>query len=526
MKIPEQIQEAIQAYYAERATDKEIAALEAWFRADIAHVKVFAEHGMVEWQLLCEQEKLDAAAVLTMLREAEESAEPDFSLLQPDWGSAKADSFGLRETWTLACYFLSKGLHTKAARSGAIAAGLVLMLGLVVLFFATQQDDGLKTASLGSEAFVLDEGVPAVEPVYVAQVLDTYSAVWASSLDREGRLQAGTPLVLTQGFAEVQFADGATLLLQAPAVFEPLGSNAVRLLEGRLTADVPESAHGFEIATPYMHLTDLGTAFGVEVDSDQAATDAYVFTGLVQVRDAGAVGPDTVPIDLHPSEGASGRQDAGVQRSEVNPSRFTTTMAMAPYAVEASDTVRFLQEMPASLVNGALESNDWLHLVLERAELHVPEAIAVSFTEPGRYDNFNGQRIGLDRPVDSYLAHFDPVGRDDPVYLTGEITFPRPVVAVIGGNWQLKASDRRFARPGVQLDRDSSHSIGLDGRSTRGITPDQIDVLELSEDRRTIRFRLHALYPFDEFRVLIEAYESSASPEQHEPKTGRRTQGE
>ena len=138
MNIPEHIQQAIQAYYAERATDDDIAALEQWFREDELNVKAFAEHGMIEWQMLNEHEKADATAILTVLREAEDKAEPDFSLLSlPASDFTTIDpaerSVSIHDLYKLTGYLAAKGLRTKAALIGSIAA--VIVLG-VVLYLA------------------------------------------------------------------------------------------------------------------------------------------------------------------------------------------------------------------------------------------------------------------------------------------------------------------------------------------------------------------------------------------------------
>lgn len=354
---------------------------------------------------------------------------------------------------------------------------------------------------------------PAVpQPVYVAWVSDTYEAVWAIRPVGD-RLVQGVPVTLLSGYAELVFDDGARTVVQGPAVIEPLGSNALRLASGRLTAEVPESAHGFVVHTPQMLITDLGTAFGVEVAVADEVTEAFVFDGLIEVSsDASSSDTTAQPvIALSGGRGVRGEQGRQIEIQAVNPGRFIRRTETAPYAVEVSDTVCFLENAPRSLMPGEIESDDWLHIMLERTGVRRAPPFSATATRPGIYQSFpdNGQEVELDGPVDSYLAHIDPVGLSKSIVLEGSITFPRPVVAILGSEEQLIQTDRWFARSGVQLQRKPGTQFGLDGADIPGIQPDTVDLIELSADRRTIHFRLHARNPLDEFRVLIEAAEVS-----------------
>jgi FecR protein len=55
-----------------------------------------------------------------------------------------------------------------------------------------------------------------------------------------------------------------------------------RLIEGSLTADVPEPAHGFTIDTPDIQVRDLGTRFGVTAGS-VGNSQVRVFEGEVEI---------------------------------------------------------------------------------------------------------------------------------------------------------------------------------------------------------------------------------------------------
>jgi ferric-dicitrate binding protein FerR (iron transport regulator) len=105
-------------------------------------------------------------------------------------------------------------------------------------------------------------------PQEVATFTSNFKAQW----DLEGdatvglgqRLQTKTTLRIQKGLAELTFDEGAKVIVEAPAAFELLGRNRMRLHTGRLSALIPEEAHGFTVDTAFSRVTDLGTEFGIE----------------------------------------------------------------------------------------------------------------------------------------------------------------------------------------------------------------------------------------------------------------------
>lgn len=384
----------------------------------------------------------------------------------------------------------------------AAALGLVIWLGMLAV---PSKPDAPPVAGGGGGTLPTPPQSP--EPVYVAEITGSVDAVWRGT-PPAGQLLLDSSFSLIEGYAEVTFNDGASVVIQAPAAFHLTGTNAMNLDAGRLTASCPESAYGFAVHTPGMLITDLGTEFGVNVDA--ASVQAHVFSGLVQVAASDREAMIASPIDLQGGDGARLDPERGVVRDEFNPGQFVRDLALVPYTPVASDTVCFLGMPPRSLLPGAIESNDWLYAILEQTSVLPSQPIQASLWQPGTYRSFagDGRDVRLDSPVDSYLIHFDPIGNTESVILSGSITFPRPVVAVLGSEDQIIASDHWFAGDGTSLLRNPGDVFGLDGVED-DVPGAQLDQITLSEDRRTIRFRLHALRPFDEFRVLIEAAEVS-----------------
>ena len=98
-------------------------------------------------------------------------------------------------------------------------------------------------------------------------------------------LKAGR-MKLVAGMIRLRMKTGAEVLLEAPADMELQRANRIRLNSGALTVFCPKQAHGFEVQTPEALFTDLGTRFGVLVESGQV--EAHVFEGEIQAKVAKA----------------------------------------------------------------------------------------------------------------------------------------------------------------------------------------------------------------------------------------------
>jgi FecR protein len=122
-------------------------------------------------------------------------------------------------------------------------------------------------------------------------VLEAEGATWS-----DGRtIKAGdrirqTKLDLAAGRLRFSTSAGALVSVAGPARLEVVNSMRLRVLTGRVTADVPERAHGFTIETADAQVVDLGTRFGVEAGAD-GRTSVVVFDGKVDVAREGTAEP-------------------------------------------------------------------------------------------------------------------------------------------------------------------------------------------------------------------------------------------
>lgn len=111
----------------------------------------------------------------------------------------------------------------------------------------------------------------------------------------------GDRFELESGEARLSMAGGANILVAAPASIVATSANHIQLLEGMLTARLPQWATGFMVDTPAMSVTDLGTTFSISAESNDAA-EARVLEGLITVRPQLASREKSVGLVLNEGE--------------------------------------------------------------------------------------------------------------------------------------------------------------------------------------------------------------------------------
>lgn len=124
----------------------------------------------------------------------------------------------------------------------------------------------------------------------IAQIVDSSDAHWGDCTlpTAIGSRLAGGRLKIERGLATIRFASGAEVTLESPAEIELVSALSGRLLSGTAVVEVPESAHGFTLATPTAVAIDYGTAFSVTVDQSSQASSIEVIDGEVEVQHVGS----------------------------------------------------------------------------------------------------------------------------------------------------------------------------------------------------------------------------------------------
>ncbi|HWN94645.1 MAG TPA: LamG-like jellyroll fold domain-containing protein [Methylomirabilota bacterium] len=87
---------------------------------------------------------------------------------------------------------------------------------------------------------------------------------------------------IAAGAIQVEFKRGARLVVEGPADLQLISDNEAFLHSGKVTAHVPERAHGFKVTAPALAVVDLGTEFGLRAPPN-AAAELHVFSGTVEM---------------------------------------------------------------------------------------------------------------------------------------------------------------------------------------------------------------------------------------------------
>lgn len=280
----------IEAYFAGTADAEQLRTIETWLQLDRANAIAFMEQ--VHFRQLVGQHLLEqgseATAVLVELTQLEASADADMVTwlgeLPADPASLSGHDFTVVGGYVLRKLFTNK----KAMLISACSIAAVLLLALILINpFASNTPTAI--AELPDDLFPLTDTPPLAATRHVATLTATHNALWGGppaerDLFRGTALYLGDRLNLSAGFAEITTQRGTSVLIEGPCIFEFIGSNEMRVEQGRLVATVPPQARLFTIETPTAKVVDFGTNFGVNVLHD-GDTEVAVFDGLVELHE-------------------------------------------------------------------------------------------------------------------------------------------------------------------------------------------------------------------------------------------------
>ena len=168
---------------------------------------------------------------------------------------------------------------TGSTRLLSVAAAVMLLVGAAAFW-------------LGRQDVVDPSGIIAESPEIAEESLIEGHAALRRSVDfkwpvgatsyREGDVLPDGRLQFNAGVAEIDFFCGATLIVEGPAILDIESHWLVRVVEGRLRANVPPAARGFTIKAADSEIIDLGTEFALEVGPEMARVE--VLDGEVELR--------------------------------------------------------------------------------------------------------------------------------------------------------------------------------------------------------------------------------------------------
>lgn len=347
---------------------------------------------------------------------------------------------------------------------------------------------------------------PAIEPSVIEPFASVAAIDQTDSALRNGDRLGNTTIEIQRGLIRLQFDDGVEVTLQGPARYELISPGKTRLHSGLLTATVPPGAEGFQVSTPTAEVVDLGTAFGIEIDSEGIPV-VSVFDGEVEVTPADSGAGRLV------QEGEAVRvtQRHEIQAAKFDAAVFEKVWPVASGVSGSTGAFRFAPHWPRPM--GLLQSNTDIFVLPEGYARILSEPIRVNVTSPGKV-RFAADLTTADIPsgkrVKSFLLQFRPLDQRDEAgppqlqpnpnelkRIVGEITFNRPVLGLIVVGDDLRASDGLFSKRGGQFPQ-KGRALELSG------TP-RDDTITLSDDRRTVKLDLAAFGIFgDHVRVIVD----------------------
>tara|TARA_R110002049_G_scaffold2750_4_gene21987 strand:+ start:167928 stop:169643 length:1716 start_codon:yes stop_codon:yes gene_type:complete len=209
----------------------------------------------------------------------------------------------------------------------AIAAGLVMCVlasRWAYLESRTGQSEKLLTQSTSTmdPAGTVDESEETSQGI--ALITRLVDVAWADDSQRAavGEALMPGPLAIESGFAQVEFFCGATVIVEGPAMLELESTTHARVIRGRLRAQVPPAARGFELKVDDMRVVDLGTEFGLSVSD--AGADVQVFDGEVELHR-----PDTEKKLVTKGQSFIRNPTGDLAPSELTPEKFVDIAHMA-----------------------------------------------------------------------------------------------------------------------------------------------------------------------------------------------------
>lgn len=363
--MPEPIHPLVDAWLEDTLTDQEEQQLAKWLKQDPQNMRAFAEANVREQQLK------DAVRSITQAQQASQRVEV-------------------------------KPTPHRSPLSLKTTIGLALALSvLVVIWFALPKR--ITGVQVNVIAMADAQVTGSDESLFVGKSLSLGSF----------RLESGSVELMLPRSVRVEF------IAPVEAVFE--SNTRLRLLEGRMSADVGDGGKGFTVVTAAGNVVDLGTNFGLEVERDGEARVA-VFSGTVEFHPAESMSSQEV-VTLTEGEALRFSARAGLRRwqqialaaDRVGVPRVATTGVVR----EVHDNLGegelrpFYAVIPKGMKPGALAFNDkpnpmWGAVPGEEFPAWLTGADLIRTYYHFRYIKNYELTIDLNEPADIYLLVVSP----------------------------------------------------------------------------------------------------------------------
>lgn len=123
--------------------------------------------------------------------------------------------------------------------------------------------------------------VPQKQSVLLVEE-DRAKFVGSEGLTAGSRIEHHREYLLQSGLVKLLFPSGATVILEAPSIFQVESAERLVLNTGGCSVHAPDGAEGFEVLTPLTKVVDRGTRFYINVQ-DNSETEVHVIEGAADL---------------------------------------------------------------------------------------------------------------------------------------------------------------------------------------------------------------------------------------------------
>ncbi len=363
-----------------------------------------------------------------------------------------------------------------------------------------------------------NKNVPLIQPqaknylpplMQFASIINENNAVW-EGLDSHTEMNQplfNKPIHLLNGFAKLQFNNDAEVVIEGPAVIEPISGNTLRLIKGKIVVHCKTlKSHGFTVLTSNSKIIDLGTEFGVKATSNSSVVDVY--KGEVELKNVNGKKVE----NLVSNQGAEIHYNGPVYLRDAQPSNaYYRNWDDVIYRPEIQDQAIVVDAEDFNQKDN-YDSDTHMSVVYEKRNVKLNHDLSVAIDKAGKFRHFDRDNrfVAKDSVCDSYLIQFRPktdFGKGNRI-ASAILKFKRPILGVAAINNQLIESDSIFGLDTIKYNTVQS----LLGRGLETVSKELIltsDEIELSEDKKTIRIKIRVeTQSLDQLRILVASKKS------------------
>jgi hypothetical protein len=323
--------------------------------------------------------------------------------------------------------------------------------------------------------------------------------------NRHGWLDRGN-YYLRAGTARLQTEAGAIVSITAPAEFEIVEADVIRMSSGKLLARMLGEESKLNVIANGLDILDHGTAFGLNT-SNYGPSLLTVLDGSIELQRASPNHDNKIVTAGQSMLFAPNGPPESAVRVAFDPTSFEDLWPLTLGVETLSNLVRFLPPGPYHDPMSEFKSDSRIFLMPEQMGLKLVEPLNVEAYRSSREleESARGPlNIPAGQRIDSYLLFFNPANSstEHPISISGKISFNRPIIGLILCEEDVfYQSDKLVGLPGLNY----SATTGRRGLEVHQKAKPARDIIEVSADGKQLYFHLCVGHLRDQLRVILQA---------------------